>query len=240
MIPNNGLILKPDSVPAIEETLAMGCWTAQQSIGKDWLATLSREDGSEFDVRFENQKVATVNWSLIGEHNVHNALMAIAAARNVGVSPETAAEALSSFKNVKRRMELRGETAGIKVYDDFAHHPTAIATTLAGLRAKVKQERIVAILEPRSNTMKMGVHKAELIASLQEADEICLLQPDNISWNLSEFADASNKPLVIFDDLESMIQHIINSSQTGDHLLVMSNGGFGGIHTKLLERLGKS
>ncbi|BDX08165.1 UDP-N-acetylmuramate:L-alanyl-gamma-D-glutamyl-meso-diaminopimelate ligase [Planctobacterium marinum] len=240
MIPNNGLILKPESVPAIEETLAMGCWTEQQSIGKDWLANLIAADGSEFDVLFENQKVATVNWSLIGEHNVHNALMAIAAARNVGVSPETAAQALASFKNVKRRMELRGEAGGIKVYDDFAHHPTAITTTLAGLRAKVQQERILAILEPRSNTMKMGVHKAELISSLQEADEIYLLQPDNISWQLSEFAQKSNKPLFIFDDLESMIQHIINSSQQGDHLLVMSNGGFGGIHTKLLERLGKS
>lgn len=238
MVPGNGLVLKPEGCDAIEQTLQMGCWTPQQSIGKDWQASLIQPDGSQFEVLLHGEKVAQVHWELIGDHNVHNALMAIAAARNVGVTPDTAAKALASFKNVKRRMELRGEAAGIKVYDDFAHHPTAIATTLAGLRARVQQQRIVAILEPRSNTMKMGVHKAELINSLQLADEIYLLQPDNISWKMSDFAAQSTKPLHIFDDLDAMVQHISNSAKFGDHLLVMSNGGFGGIHTKLLDKLG--
>lgn len=237
MIPGNGLILKPQRVPAIEATLDMGCWTEQQTIGSDWQARLLSPDGSEFDVLFQQEKVATVKWPLIGNHNVHNALMTIAAARNVGVTPETSAEALASFKNVKRRMELKGEVKGIKLYDDFAHHPTAIETTLAGLRANVGDERILAILEPRSNTMKMGVHKAELIQSLQAADEIYLLQPDNISWKLADFAEQSQKPIQIFDDLTQMISHISDSATTGDHLLVMSNGGFGGIHQKLLSEL---
>ncbi|MCC2607687.1 UDP-N-acetylmuramate:L-alanyl-gamma-D-glutamyl-meso-diaminopimelate ligase [Planctobacterium marinum] len=237
MIPGNGLILKPSQVPAIETTLDMGCWTEQQTIGDDWQANLLSADGSKFEVLFRQEKVATVNWSLIGNHNVHNALMTIAAARNVGVTPDTSAEALASFKNVKRRMELKGEASGIKVYDDFAHHPTAIETTLAGLRANVGKERILAILEPRSNTMKMGIHKSELIQSLQGADEIYLLQPENISWQLTEFAVESHKPIHIFDDLAAMISHISESADVGDHLLVMSNGGFGGIHDKLLANL---
>lgn len=237
MVPGNGLILKPDATQAIEDTLEKGCWTPQESIGSDWQSALITDDGSVFEVLFQNETVAEVNWSLIGMHNVHNALMAIAAARNVGVTPEVAAEALGQFKNVKRRMELRGEVNGIRVYDDFAHHPTAIATTIAGLRKQVKKEKIIAILEPRSNTMKMGIHKSELIHSLQEADEICLFQPDNITWSLSDYAAGSEKPIQIFDDLDRMISHITQQANATDHLLVMSNGGFGGIHQKLLDGL---
>ena len=134
-------------------------------------------------------------------------------------------------------MELKGLKNHINVYDDFAHHPTAIETTIAGLRAQVQKERIFAILEPRSNTMKMGVHKESLIASLQEADEIYLFQPDNISWSLQAFAKSSNKPLHVFSDLDAMVAHITDAAQPKDHLLVMSNGGFGGIHAKLLAGL---
>lgn len=237
MVPGNGLILKPRDVEAIEQTMQMGCWTEQQTIGEDWRGELVEEDGSQFKVLYRNKEVGQVNWSLIGQHNVHNALMAIAAAKNVGVTPEIAARALAKFKNVKRRMELRGEVNDIRVYDDFAHHPTAIHTTLAGLRKQVKDARIMAILEPRSNTMKMGIHKSTLIDSLQEADEIVLYQPDNLNWSLADFTQQSAKPIRIFADLDAMIKHITLQARPGDHLLVMSNGGFGGIHQKLLDRL---
>ena len=237
MVPGNGLILKPENVTAIEETIEKGCWTPQESLGSDWKHKLKKDDGSQFDVYLKEEQVATVNWSLIGDHNVNNALMAIAAARHVGVSPETAAEALAQFQNVKRRMELKGCQNGVKVYDDFAHHPTAIETTIKGLRAQVQQERIIAILEPRSNTMKMGIHKESLIASLQEADEIVLFQPDNITWSLQDYAKSSGKPLTIFSDLNQMVAHITGMAKPHDHLLIMSNGGFGGIHAKLLAGL---
>lgn len=237
MVPGNGLVLKPNKVDAIEDTLEMGCWTPQEAIGEDWQSQLLVEDGSRFNVLFKNEQVAEVNWSLIGMHNVHNALMAIAGARNVGVTPKIAAEALGQFKNVKRRMELKGVVNNIKVYDDFAHHPTAIQTTIVGLRKQVGKQKIIAILEPRSNTMKMGIHKSSLIASLQEADEVVMLQPDNLCWSLQDFAKNSKKPLQIFNDLNTMIRHIIQQAQSGDHLLVMSNGAFGGIHQKLLDGL---
>lgn len=237
MVPGNGLILKPQNVQAIEQTLEMGCWTEQQSVGHHWQSELLTDDGSAFKVLFNNEVVGQVNWSLIGQHNVHNGLMAIAAARNVGVTPETAAMALAEFKNVKRRMELRGEVNNIRVYDDFAHHPTAIHTTIEGLRKQVKDAKITAILEPRSNTMKMGIHKASLVESLQEADEIVIFQPDSLSWSLADFAKQSVKPMLIFADLDAMIEHITEQAKSGDHLLVMSNGGFGGIHQKLLDGL---
>jgi len=237
MVPGNGLVLKPHNDSAINETLNMGCWTPQESIGAEWKSELINADGSHFHVLFENKRVTTVDWPLIGQHNVHNAIMAIAAARNIGVTPDLAAQALGEFKNVKRRMELRGTVNGINVYDDFAHHPTAIATTIQGLRNKVQQDKIIAILEPRSNTMKMGVHSDTLLASLQEADAIVVLQPDSIDWSLQQLAVQSDTPMQVFTDLDSMVEHIIEQALPGDHLLVMSNGGFGGIHTKLLKQL---
>ena len=237
MVPGNGLILKPDGVAAIDETLERGCWTPQETIGKDWQAQLIQEDGSTFSVSLAGEPVATVKWSLIGMHNVHNALMAIAAARNVGVAPQVAAEALAEFQNVKRRMELRGEVSGVKVYDDFAHHPTAIATTIAGLRKQVKQQKIVAILEPRSNTMKMGVHRETLMSSLQQADIAYFFQPPGMQWSIAEMASQSQIPIEVFTDLDEMVCHISQHAMTGQHLLVMSNGGFGGIHQKLLTQL---
>lgn len=237
MVPGDGLILKPNNEQSIEDTLKMGCWTPQECIGKDWQYQLLADDGSEFKVIYHQQEVAQVNWSLIGLHNVHNGLMAIAAAHNVGVSPERAAKALGKFKNVKRRMELRGEVNNIRVYDDFAHHPTAIQTTINGLRNQVRQSKITAILEPRSNTMKMGIHTSSLIASLQEADEIAILQPENLNWSLQDYAQQSGKPMTIFNDLDDMVQHISQGAAPGDHLLVMSNGSFGGIHQKLLQQL---
>lgn len=241
MVPQNGLILTPHQVNEIEQVIDQGCWTAHQSSGlqdgADWQYQLIEPDGSEFKVLFNSDLVATVKWHLIGEHNVANATMAIAAARHVGIVPEIAAEALGQFKNVKRRMQVRGQARGVTVYDDFAHHPTAIKTTVAGLRAKVREQKIIAVLEPRSNTMKMGIHQDTLIESLQDADEIVLFEPDNLHWSLHEAANTSSKPISIHNSIDEVIAMVTKSTGRDCHILVMSNGGFGGIHEKLLAAL---
>ncbi len=181
-----------------------------------------------------------VNWGLVGEHNMHNGLMAIAAARHVGVAPADAANALGSFINARRRLELRGEANGVTVYDDFAHHPTAILATLAALRGKVGgTAKIIAVLEPRSNTMKMGICKDDPAPSLGRADEVYLLQPQHIPWQVAEVADACVQPAYWSADVDVLADMIVKSAQPGDHILVMSNGGFGGIHQKLLDGTGE-
>ncbi|MEL6114609.1 UDP-N-acetylmuramate:L-alanyl-gamma-D-glutamyl-meso-diaminopimelate ligase [Photobacterium sp. SP02] len=238
-VPGEGKILAPHGVPAIDETLAMGCWSELEYSGEhgDWQANKHQPDGSEFDVIFAGKTVGIVRWDLIGDHNVSNALMAIAAARHVGVLPELACEALARFVNTKRRLELKGEQNGIKVYDDFAHHPTAVELTLGGLRAKVGDSRILAVLEPRSNTMKLGVHKADLAPALAAADEVFLFQPDTIPWSVQDIADLCPQPSVCDADLDALVGHIVAAARPGDTILVMSNGGFGGIHDKLLAAL---
>ncbi|MCK6902138.1 UDP-N-acetylmuramate:L-alanyl-gamma-D-glutamyl-meso-diaminopimelate ligase [Enterobacter asburiae] len=189
------------------------------------------------------QTMAMGCWSeqeLVGEHNMHNGLMAIAAARHVGVQPADAANALGSFINARRRLELRGEAHGVSVYDDFAHHPTAILATLAALRGKVGgTARILAVLEPRSNTMKMGICKDDLAPSLGRADEVFLLQPQHIPWQVAEVADACIQPAHWSADVDALADMVVKAAQPGDHILVMSNGGFGGIHQKLLDGLAK-
>ena len=184
------------------------------------------------------EKVGEVNWALVGEHNMHNGLMAIAAARHVGVLPADAANALGSFINARRRLELRGEANGVTVYDDFAHHPTAILATLQALRGKVGgTARILAVLEPRSNTMKMGVCKDDLAPSLGRADEVFLLQPQHIPWQVAEVAEACVQPAHWSADVDTLAEMVVKTAHPGDHILVMSNGGFGGIHQKLLDKL---
>ncbi|TKB02020.1 UDP-N-acetylmuramate:L-alanyl-gamma-D-glutamyl-meso-diaminopimelate ligase [Alteromonas portus] len=237
MVPENGLILTPNSTPAIEDMLKKGCWSSRQSLGKEWHAELLKKDGSEFNVLYNGVNVGTVTWSLLGQHNVDNALMAIAAAHHAGVTLPDAIEALSFFKNVKRRMEVKGEVNNITVYDDFAHHPTAIATTIDGLRKKVGNARILAVLEPRSNTMKMGVHKDSLANSWQKADEVYLYEPEGMDWSLADSVAHSNAPTHCFRDVEKIVQGVCNVAQPGDHILVMSNGGFEGIHGRLLDAL---
>ena len=237
MVPENGLILTPNSTPAIEDMLKKGCWSSRQSLGKEWHAELLKKDGSEFNVLHNGVIVGTVAWSLLGQHNVDNALMAIAAAHHAGVTLPDAIEALSFFKNVKRRMEVKGEVNNITLYDDFAHHPTAIATTLDGLRKKVGNARILAVLEPRSNTMKMGVHKDTLANSWQKADEVYLFEPEGMDWSLVDSVAHSNAPTHCFRDVEKIVQGVCNVAQPGDHILVMSNGGFEGIHGRLLDAL---
>ncbi len=237
MVPENGLILTPNNTPAIEDMLKRGCWSSRQSLGKEWHAELLKKDGSEFNVLHNGVIAGTVTWALVGQHNVDNALMAIAAAHHAGVTLPDAIDALSFFKNVKRRMEVKGEVSNITLYDDFAHHPTAIATTLDGLRKKVGNARILAVLEPRSNTMKMGVHKDTLANSWQKADEVYLYEPEGMDWSLVDSVAHSNAPTHCFRDVEKIVQGVCNVAQPGDHILVMSNGGFEGIHGRILDAL---
>ncbi len=236
-VPDNGLILSPSGVSAIDDTLARGCWSPVQKLGTDWRYSLIHADGSAFEVAFKQGDTVTVNWSLMGLHNVHNAVMAMAAARHAGITLDLAAEALAEFKNVKRRMEVRGVVNGITLYDDFAHHPTAIETTLDGLRKKVGEARIVAIIEPRSNTMKMGIHQATLAASWQQADEVLLFEPPGMAWSLSEAATHSAAPAQCYSSVQTIIDEVAAHAQSGDHILIMSNGGFEGIHQRLLDKL---
>jgi UDP-N-acetylmuramate: L-alanyl-gamma-D-glutamyl-meso-diaminopimelate ligase len=174
---------------------------------------------------------------MLGQHNVSNALAAIAAAHHVGVTVEHACEALSVFAGVKRRLELKGEINNIRVYDDFAHHPTAIATTIAGLRAKVGNRRLIAVLEPRSNTMKMGVHQDTLAQSLIQADRVLLLQDSDLKWSLKHVTETLGAHVSVFDSVDAIVKTISQEAQSGDEILVMSNGGFGGIHQRILEAI---
>ncbi len=238
-VPSNGRIFSPKQDTAIQDVLARGCWSERESSGEqgDWDAKKLVKDGSQFEVYLQNECVGTVNWDLVGDHNVNNALMAIAAARHVGVTPDLACESLATFINTKRRLEFKGEVAGVSVYDDFAHHPTAIELTLGGLRNKVDTKKIIAVLEPRSATMKRGAHKETLADSLKQADSTYLFQPDNIDWSVQDVADACHQPAYVSDDMDAFVAKIVSEAQAGDQILVMSNGGFGGIHQKLLDGL---
>jgi UDP-N-acetylmuramate: L-alanyl-gamma-D-glutamyl-meso-diaminopimelate ligase len=202
-----------------------------------WQAQKQSEDGRRFDVLLDGNYAGTVNWDQLGDHGVHNALVAIAAARHAGVPVPESIAALAGFKGVKRRMEVRGEVNGITVYDDFAHHPTAIATTLQGLRHRVGDARILLLLEPRSNTMRMGVHRDSLAASMQGADHIWLHQPADIEWSLAEEMQGSEAPVVIKDSIAAITADVVGKAQPGDHILIMSNGAFGGIHEKIVKAL---
>ncbi|EJO8209536.1 UDP-N-acetylmuramate:L-alanyl-gamma-D-glutamyl-meso-diaminopimelate ligase [Salmonella enterica] len=242
IVPGQGRIIWPENDINLKQTMALGCWSEQELVGEQghWQAKKLTTDASEWEVWLDGEKVGDVKWGLVGEHNMHNGLMAIAAARHVGVAPAEAASALGSFINARRRLELRGEANGVTVYDDFAHHPTAILATLAALRGKVGgTARIIAVLEPRSNTMKMGLCKDDLAPSLGRADEVFLLQPPHIPWQVSEVADACVQPAHWSGDVDTLAEMVVKTAQPGDHILVMSNGGFGGIHQKLLDGLAK-
>ncbi|WP_372767552.1 UDP-N-acetylmuramate:L-alanyl-gamma-D-glutamyl-meso-diaminopimelate ligase [Pseudoalteromonas sp.] len=235
IVPGQGKVIWPSDDVNIQQVIEKGCWSEQEQLGNYWDYQLINADGSEFDVLLGGDIVGRVSWQAIGEHNVKNALMTIAAARHVGIPVETSIAALAEFISPKRRMELKGEVAGIKLYDDFAHHPTAIKTTLAGLRAKVGQARIFAVLEPRSNTMKMGVHQNTLLASLENADDVILFEPENLSWSLK---DAANKAgALCFNSTDEIIKTLLEKATAGDHILVMSNGGFENIHNRILDAL---
>lgn len=238
-VPGNGRILAPKQDTDLEDVLSRGCWSETEFSGEqgDWQAEKLIADGSQFKVFFQGEEVGIVNWDLVGDHNVDNALMAIAAARHVGVTPDLACESLAKFINTKRRLELKGEVNGVTVYDDFAHHPTAIELTLGGLRNKVGDDKIIAVLEPRSATMKRGVHKDTLAASLTKADEVFLYQPESIEWSVEDIARQCQQPAQVSNSVDQLVDKIISSAKSGDHILVMSNGGFEGIHGKLLAKL---
>ncbi len=236
-VPQQGLVVSNGREESLDRVINRGCWTPVEKFGvtECWQAGEADANGS-FDVLFNGQRLGRVEWELLGEHNRMNALAALAAARHVGVSVEVGVAALGQFQNVKRRMELRGVENGISVYDDFAHHPTAITTTVAGLRAKVGKSRILAVLEPRSNTMKLGVMKQALPASLVDAD-LVFCYGANLGWDAKEALAPIAEKSAVFDDLDQLISAIVKEAKNGDQILIMSNGGFGGIHQKLLTKL---
>ena len=236
-LPRNGLLVSNAGESSLDRVLARGCWTPVETFNNvhGWRMLGNDAEGS-LQLMRGDEVVGHARWNLTGEHNRANALAALLAARHVGVPFDKGLEALSQFENVKRRMELRGTVDDINVYDDFAHHPTAIATTVAGLRRKVGRARILAVLEPRSNTMKLGVMKAQLPASLSETD-LVFCYAANLGWDAAGALASFGERAVVEDDLEQLVARISASAQPGDQILVMSNGGFGGIHEKLLAAL---
>lgn len=237
-VPGNGRLVVNGADAALARVLARGCWTPVERFGgaSGWQAQAIGE--SSFDVLLDGVRQGRVEWGLVGEHNRLNALAAIAAARHAGVPPAVACAALGRFENVKRRLEVRGVVRGVTVYDDFAHHPTAIATTIQGLRDKVGDARILAVLEPRSNTMKLGVMKDALPGSLAAADQVFVYGED-LSWDAHEVFAPLGSRAQVHHDLAELIAAIARAVSPGDHVLIMSNGSFGGIHDKLLARLGQ-
>ena len=236
----NGLIVSNGNDQNLERVLQKGAWTPIERFGENqvWHGSPADADGS-FSVSFRDEWIGKLNWDQLGEHNRLNALAAIAAARHAGVTPQNSIAALAKFKGVKRRMEIKGVANGITVYDDFAHHPTAIATTIAGLRHRVGSARILAVLEPRSNTMKQGVWKDDLAASLLDAEEV-FCYTANLGWDASSALKPLGKKVQTSADINALIAMIEQSAKPGDHVLIMSNGGFAGIHGKLMEQLKKT
>jgi UDP-N-acetylmuramate: L-alanyl-gamma-D-glutamyl-meso-diaminopimelate ligase len=245
MVPSEGLVITNGEESNIQDVIDRGCWTSVEpfSSAEDgeqnsgWAANYLKADGSKFEVLLNGKIQGTVKWDLLGKHNVSNALAAIAASRHAGVPVKHAIDALAEFKGIKRRMELRGEVNNIRVYDDFAHHPTAIETTLNGLRANVGENKIIAILEPRSNTMRLGTHKESLASSLDVADQVVLFQPEGLDWDMDDVLSALGDKASLHSNIDTLVSEVVKTANNGDHLLVMSNGGFGGIHDRLLTAL---
>jgi UDP-N-acetylmuramate: L-alanyl-gamma-D-glutamyl-meso-diaminopimelate ligase len=245
-VPGIGRLIVNADEGTLQNVLQRGCWSEKEFFGKggqgiepEWRLCL--QEGENFEVFYRDQSQGIVSWNLNGAHNRMNALAAIAAARHVGVAPQTAIDALAQFVNVKRRMELRGEVAGIKVIDDFAHHPTAISTTIEGLRRTVGEARILAVLEPRSNTMKLGAIKQALPGSLAAADLVfaygALSGKDALGWDLAATLSPLGEKAQAHSDLSQLVESIVQQAKSGDSILVMSNGGFGGVHQRLLDAL---
>jgi UDP-N-acetylmuramate: L-alanyl-gamma-D-glutamyl-meso-diaminopimelate ligase len=252
-VPGEGLIIAPQQESNLDDVLKMGCWTPVvrteihnlmtgsplkdcQSCSTAWTAILNQTDGTQFDVLLNGQVQGQVNWSLTGEHNVYNALSAIAAAHHIGILPGDAINALGKFENVKRRMEVIAKINGVTLYDDFAHHPTAIKTTLEGLRNQVQNQQIVAIVEPRSNTMRLGIHTESLALSLAAANVAIIYQPVELQWDLSALKNyAAN--IEIYPTLDQIITRLKSLAVENSHFVLMSNGSFGGIYQQLQAAL---
>lgn len=240
-IPGDGLIVSNATEKNLSDVLDQGCWSQLTSFADhgeaDWLINAVSDDGRDFDIQLKGKAASAVSSPLLGRHNRMNALAAIIAARHAGVSVEQSIDALRQFKGIKRRMEVRGEVRGMTVYDDFAHHPTAITETIDGLRRAVGKAKIWAVLEPRSNTMRMGVHKEQLAKSLIEADQVLIYQPEDADWNMQPIVDELGAAANLHNNINSIVDAIKQHGQSGDHILIMSNGAFGGIHQKILENL---
>ena len=241
IVPGRGRLIVNGEDAALAEVLAMGCWTPVERFAIDadaeWRARLLREDGSEFAVLHHGVEVATVRWPLVGRHNVMNALAALAAANAVGVAPATVADALQGFVSVKRRMENLGSAGGITVYDDFAHHPTAIRTTLEGLRARVGVARIVVAMEPRSNSMRLGAHAAQIAPSLEQADHTVFLHRPELAWDAGAVVSALRHGGETVASVDALVARLADLCEAGDHLVFMSNGGFEGAPRRTLAAL---
>ncbi|URI09358.1 UDP-N-acetylmuramate:L-alanyl-gamma-D-glutamyl-meso-diaminopimelate ligase [Aquincola tertiaricarbonis] len=240
-VPASGRLVVNAREAALQRVLERGCWSETVRFGapREEPGTLrARGEPHAFDVLRGSLKIARVEWPLLGEHNQLNALAAIAAAEHVGVDPEVAGKALGRFENVRRRLELRGEAGGVKVYDDFAHHPTAIRTTVNGLRRKVGLARILTVFEPRSNTMKLGTMKAQLPWSLEEAD-LSFCHGGGLGWDAREALAPMGAQASVHDNIDALVAAVVRAAKPGDHVLCMSNGGFGGVHDKLLKALNK-
>ena len=241
MVPGAGRIVHPRGSQAIDEVIEMGCWSHRETIGEvgadGWRYEALLPDCSAVEFYLDDEPMGVLRWSLLGHHNAMNALAACIAARHAGIPFDQAVEALTCFEGIKRRLELRGEVDGIRVYDDFAHHPTAIATTLAGLRQHIGDGRIVAVFEPRSNTMRQGVHRDTLAAAFADADQLLVLQPPELEWNLA--ALDYPLPVAFASSVDELLERLVAMAEAGDHIVIMSNGGFGGLHGRLLERLGQ-
>lgn len=242
-VPQNGLVIYPSDVQSIDETLEKGCWTPTETISfvqgqkNGWSVENLKEDGSAFAVYLNGEHQTEVHWHQLGQHNVANGLAAMAAARHVGVTPEVSAQALAVFKGVKRRLECIYDAQGIRIYDDFAHHPTAIQTTLEGLRANVGKERIVVLIEPRSNTMRMGIHQVALAAAFDKADKVLWFKPEHLTWDLASVIEHCSVPSIECDTIDAMVAQAQQCVSTPCHIVIMSNGGFGGIHQRLIQQL---
>lgn len=236
-VPRNGLVVR-DGSESIDSVIDKGCWTAQQVIGQDWVFRLDGDSESAFELVFQGRLCGRIEWALTGVHNVKNAVAAVAAARHVGVDPQLACEALSQFEGVKRRMEVIAKIGNITVYDDFAHHPTAIATTLAGLRKSVGSESIVAVIEPRSNTMKQGCHRDQLRDAVSCADKVHWFEDAGLSWPLADFVLGCEGVSKVHRSVDAILDDLPGVS-TGKpcHIVIMSNGGFQGIHQRLVSKL---
>ncbi len=246
MVPRNGAVVANAGDANVMRVIDMGCWTPVQrfagTVSGDtaWYAAAPPGgDYSEFMLMEGNQRIADVQWQMLGRHNAENALAAVLAARHAGVPIETAVAALKEFSGVRRRLEVRGVVNGVTVYDDFAHHPTAIDVTIDALRRRIGSSRLVAVLEPRSNTMKLGTHRDAMAKSLERADRVWLYQGPNVSWDVAGSVASLGERAAVAKDIDQLVAALATTLSAGDHVLIMSNGGFGGIHKKLLERLAK-
>jgi UDP-N-acetylmuramate: L-alanyl-gamma-D-glutamyl-meso-diaminopimelate ligase len=239
-VPGSGLVIRPNKDRAVDAIMAQGLWTPTETFGPDasqWTYQAQSPDVSELTVFLNGTPVGTINWSSIGDHNAFNGMAAIAAARHVGVAPATACKALGEFQGVKRRLEKIADVRGIAVYDDFAHHPTEIAASVTAMRRRIGNSRLIAVFEPRSNTMRLGSHQNEIAQAFKAADLSIFFQPPRLDWDLPGATAPLGAHRVIFDDLDSLIAHLAKTLSPDDHCLIMSNGGFGGIHGKLIARL---